>query len=59
MLLCTIDLILAAQASNFYHGFYNALGIFSPKIDADSAVSNFTTSKNVICSLNACQHFWH
>ena len=25
-------LIFAAQASNFYHGFYNALDIFSPKI---------------------------
>ena len=25
-------LIIAAQASNFYHGFNNALDIFSPKI---------------------------
>ena len=28
----TFNLILAAQASNFYHGFCNALDIFSPKI---------------------------
>ena len=25
-------LVLAAKASNFYHGFYNTLDIFSPKI---------------------------
>ena len=31
--------ILATQASNFYHGFYNTLDIFSPKIkDAKLAV---------------------
>ena len=34
-------LILAVQASNFYHGCYNAMSIFSPNKDAKLVVSIF------------------
>ena len=37
----TFNLILVTQPLNFYHSFYNTLGIFSPKIDAKSVVGIF------------------
>ena len=45
--------ILATQASNFYHGFYKALDIFSPKIKTLSQQRYFLKLKNAIGFSNA------